>query len=266
MAQILEVLERIQKELGFKSSKSFHQHLQKRGFKTNYQHFMKLINGEATVLPDFVKVMGLILPKWKDDLSLAYCRDLFPDQVHLFAAAIEPDKEDQIQQASHAKKMAQELSHRQVGVLCQAKELYFLFILATLSRQPLKLEELKQYFSLAALNKNLATLMRENILIQVEGGYQTFSTEIKFPPQDEKLKDFYYKMDSWDEEFGHEMGLDIILQKRFIRRISGRYLKLIVQHFEVIFETVRSADETESRYNSDVIQLTMDLRRGQLPG
>jgi hypothetical protein len=62
------------------------------------------------------------------------------------------------------------------------------------------------------------------------------------------------------------MGLDLLVNKMIIRRVSGRYLVIIRKQLEVLFELVKSSDETDIRFNDQVLQLKVALRQGKLPG
>jgi hypothetical protein len=100
-----------------------------------------------------------------------------------------------------------------------------------------------------------------------EEGFEAVSIESRFPDAyNDELKAAYAKFDLWDEEFGARMGLDLLVNKMIIRRVSGRYLVIIRKQLEVLFELVKSSDETDIRFNDQVLQLKVALRQGKLPG
>lgn len=73
-------------------------------------------------------------------------------------------------------------------------------------------------------------------------------------------------MDEWDQEFAEAFQLQKIIEKLMIRRVSFRYIGLIRRHFDLLFDLIRSADETDLRHNSKVIHLQAKLGYGSLSG
>ena len=51
-----------------------------------------------------------------------------------------------------------------------------------------------------------------------------------------------------------------------LRRISPRYLGLINGQIQLLIESLRISDESETKYNSEVVQLSISLFQGKLPG
>jgi hypothetical protein len=320
LERLVQLFDHIRRDAGFRTAKDFHSFLRNRGLNGNYQHFMKIYKGEFSVSPDFIAQMGAILPKWQDTLTLTYCQCLFPKQEYLFAGddlgsayqqaspvaiasdsfSLSPKSHSESNSESnseshsraHSKRQstghpdahpaARELTIRQVQALASCKEVYFIFLLATLSRRPFRRSELAQYFSEELLSEALELLATEKILLPVhaavgaikdntqastkDAAFEAFSTEIKFPAVTPELRKLYDRLDLWDKDFAHEMELSAIVERRLLRRISGRYLQLILQHVELILQTARCADELETRYNSEVIQLAIEVRKGRLPG
>jgi hypothetical protein len=73
-------------------------------------------------------------------------------------------------------------------------------------------------------------------------------------------------MDSWDREFSQGMKFETLLTKKLIRRISPRYISLLLNQFSVLFQSVKASDEIDSRHNSEVVQLAVSFSKGKLPG
>jgi len=261
-----ENLELIRKDLKLKSHKQFHAYLNERGLGINYQHFMKIVKGQQRATPEIASQLAAILQSWSDDLILSYCQDLFKKQKHLFTKA-EPQKPDNSKsETSPRSEGVPTLTHLQVECLAQNKQSYYLFIIGTLSRRPMPKTELKRWFKEDELDQALGKLLKAKVFVRADEGFQTFSTEIRFPEKDSQLDSLYRKLDIWDIEFSNEMKFETILTKKIIRRISPRYFGLLRNHFELIFESVKASDEIDIRHNSDVIQLAVSLSKGKLPG
>ena len=95
---------------------------------------------------------------------------------------------------------------------------------------------------------------------------QTFNTEIKFPPKSKFNDKLYRIFDQWDVEFATAINMDLLVSKTLLRRISPRYLGLINSQIQILIESLKLSDESETKYNSEVIQLSMSLYQGKLPG
>ena len=260
-------LDAARKKLGFKSQKQFYSFLAQRGVAINYQHYMKIVKGQQRATPEFIAQLAHILPDRGDELILVYCQDLFQKHQYLFKTINQKTlpEENKIQDKSQAYGIPT-LSHAQVKILAQRKEAYFLFIIGTISRRPLQKQELKVWFEDKTLSECLGMLLRAKIFIENEDGYQTFSSEIRFPAKDKSLEGFYGQMDSWDLEFSDQMKFESLLTKKMIRRISPRYMNLLMNHFSLIFEAFKASDEIDTRHNSEVIQLSLSFSKGKLPG
>jgi hypothetical protein len=97
--------------------------------------------------------------------------------------------------------------------------------------------------------------------------FEQTSVEMRFPEAyNADLKAAYAKFDTWDETFGSNYGLEKLVNKMIVRRVSGRYLALVRKQLEVLFDLTKASDEVDQRYNDSVLQLKVSLRQGKLPG
>jgi hypothetical protein len=272
MGDFAQELKLAREALGHKSAKAFFLWLKKSGVSFNYSYYMRLEQGG---LPSegLVKELAQALKgEWEDRLVLAYCRALFPKKSYLFGAnnagpaktavpAARPD-------ADRAPKTGQkELTLKQVAALTQTETGYHIFLLSTLARKPIPIDELRQWFSVKALEAGLKSLISVELIRESPEGIEAIALEAKFPDAyNEELKASYEKFDKWDESFGAQLGLEAMINKMQIRRVSGRYINIIRKQLDVLFELVRSSDEMDARYNDKILQLKVVLRQGNLPG
>jgi hypothetical protein len=273
MNPFAEELLRVRKELEDKSARAFFARLKSQGITFNYSYYMRLEQGG---LPSekVVKEIAEALGGQGDSLILSYCRALFPKNAYLFAEAPSAMGRKKPKSmgapsvaASPVMGAQKELSPRQVAALAARSEAYHLFLLATLARRPLKREELARLFSLKSMEESLSALKEVELLKESEEGISALSVEAKFPePYNKDLKLAFKQLDQWDESFGAEFQLESSINKMQIRRVSSRYLNLINKHIELIFDLVRSSDESDIRFNDQVVQFKVQLKRGNLPG
>ncbi|MCX7978604.1 MAG: hypothetical protein N2578_06325 [Bdellovibrionaceae bacterium] len=256
----------IRKSLGFNTTKSFYQDLRSRGLQCNYSHFSKIAQGAALPSAELVNQLALALPKeFGEKLILAFCADQFPRFQRLFSSSDGPST----QQAKSVTSPGQiELTHRQVAVIGQSQNHYFLFLLCTLARRPLKIAELEKHFPQKILSQAIADLARDEILwLNPDHSVRSFAPDLRFPeatiPQ---FKEIFERLDQWDREFAKRFELTPLIQKLMIRRISPRYVKLVEKQLGVVFDTLRLSDETDTRHNNEVLHLVVQLNRGNLPG
>lgn len=275
MSQTLKVLNDFKKKTQFKSLKEFHTYLVHRGFSANYQHFAKILKGQATPTTDIIGQLNLALPDLSDELTMAHCKDLFPQKSYLFESKIpskpnapekntENESEDLRQNLKSAKVSL--LSEAQIATLSKKKQNYFLFLVCTMARKPILISEINQLMGEKVSQSVLSDLLGAGIILKTESGYQTFNTEIKFPPKSKFNESVYKILDQWDLEFTSVMNMELLISKTLLRRISPRYLGLIQGQIQLLIETLRISDESETKYNSEVIQLNISLFQGKLPG
>lgn len=275
MSQTLKVLNDFKKKTQFKSLKELHTYLVHRGFSANYQHFAKILKGQVTPTTDIIGQLNLALPDLSDELTMAHCKDLFPQKSYLFESKIsnkpnapekkvEKESEDLRQNLKSAKVSL--LSEAQIATLSKKKQNYFLFLVCTMARKPILISEINQLMGEKVSQTVLSDLLGAGIILKTESGYQTFNTEIKFPPKSKFNESVYKILDQWDLEFTSVMNMELLVSKTLLRRISPRYLGLIQGQIQLLIETLRISDESETKYNSEVIQLNISLFQGKLPG
>lgn len=253
--------------LGHKTAKAFFLLMKKRGISFNYPYYMRLEQGERLPSEKVVNEIALALGREVGEaLVLAYCQTIFPKFQNLF------DSQD-VQSIPATMKNTyvpggqKELSPKQVATLRSQESNYHLFLLVTLSRKQIPLTELENFFSDRQLNSAVKALCESEIIQLGPHGVEALAVEARFPEaQDQFLKDAYAQFDKWDEKFGEAFGLERFINKMMIRRISGRYLGIIRKHLEVLFEMIKSSDETDLRHNDRVLKLRVTIEEGKLPG
>ncbi len=272
MTPFAEELKKCRLAAGHKSATSFFEWLKTKGIGFNYSYYMRL---EKDGLPS-EKVVSELASTMKKDaadrLILAYCRSLFPKQEYLFTgggkAEIEVVEETAPRESASAAPLGQkELTPRQVAALSSNEATYHLFLLSTLSRRTIKTAEVEKWFSLKTLNASMRLLSDAGLVLVGKGTFEHTAVELRFPDAySQELKEAYAKFDLWDESFGRKCGLEQLINKMLVRRVSGRYLSLVRKQLEVLFELTKTSDEVDSRYNENVLQLKVSLRQGKLPG
>ena len=96
---------------------------------------------------------------------------------------------------------------------------------------------------------------------------KSISTDMRFPSAETPTqKKLYEELDLWGIEFTKSMGFESLLQKMMLRRVSGRYLSVILGHCNLLLDLVRSSDEVESKHNDHVLMLNISIQNGNLPG
>lgn len=267
MNLVAQTLKEIRLRLQYDSAKTFFGFLSERGLVCNYPYYMKIEKGDAFPSSSVLNQIAKSLPDSEGVLLVkAFCADQFKDFSYLFeidrnTSSALTDNSAEVHQGQR------ELSQRQVHTLASGVSLYHVFLMCTLARRPLQVQELETFFSKKVLIAALDTLFKEKILVQSAQGIQAFSPDVIFPKSSsDELSKYYEKLDQWDIEFGEQFELQDVLSKMLIRRISFRYLSLIQKQLEMLFDLVRSSDEIDTRYNSQVVQLQISLKKGTLPG
>lgn len=272
MTPFAEELKQCRLAAGHKSATSFFEWLKTKGIGFNYSYYMRL---EKDGLPSEKVVSELASTMKKDQadrLILAYCRSLFPRQEYLFGgsgkASEESVEEPAPRESASAAPLGQkELTPRQVAALSSNEATYHLFLLSTLARRTIKTSEVEKWFSTKTLNASIRQLSDAGLVQAGKGSFEHTAVELRFPEAySPELKEAYGRFDLWDESFGRKYGLEQIINKMLVRRVSGRYLSLVRKQLEVLFELTKTSDEVDSRYNENVLQLKVSLRQGKLPG
>lgn len=269
MASFAEELKITRQGLGHRTARAFHAWLQDRGASFNYSYYMRLEQGGLPSEKVVQEISAACKGPAADRLVLAYCRSLFPKNAYLFPEPPAPKEaappEERLRGATIQGQ--RELSLRQVAAIAQGEAHYHAFLLCTLARKPVGAAEFADVYPAKVLRAALATLVKENVLREEETGFVAVSPEARFPEAyNQDLKSAYAKFDAWDESFGARFGLEQILNKLLIRRVSGRYLAIISKQLDALFDIVKSSDEVDQRHNDKVLQLKVLLRQGKLPG
>lgn len=267
MQAFTSILQSIRKRRGFETSKDFFEFLKARGLSCNYQHYVKIEKGAT--LPSNLVVNQIANALNRNDATAlihSYCSEIFPKHSFLFDEKEVPLKNNsqpsQIHQHATELSTVVNLSERQIGLLASSKGAYHLFLILTLSRNPVDLLDLKKIHNL----KDRVGILEEAQLIAIEDGFiRTITTEYRFP-KDESLNHYYDKFDRWDLEFTDDFNFESLLNKVMIRRISPRYLNVINHQIESLVGLVRLSDEADKVYNTEVLQFQIKLKKGKLPG
>ena len=258
---------------GHRSARAFFLWLKERGVSFNYSYYMQLEQGGLPSEKVVAEIGAALRGAWPDRLALAYCRELFPKQAYLFPApetaksGAGPGLSPAPEEARYAPAGQKELSLRQVAVLSAQEHHYRLFLFVTLARRPVPSAELTSFIAEKPLRAAVKALREAGLLREEAQGLVAVSVESRFPPaHGRELEEAYRKFDQWDDASGASAGLEPVLNKLLLRRVSGRYLGIISRHLETVFDIVKSSDETDPRFNEQVLQLKVTLRHGKLPG
>ncbi len=267
MGQFHEELKSARLALGHKTARAFFTWLKASGVSCNYSYYMQLEQGGLPSEKVANEMAAALKGERGERLILAYCRGLFPRHGYLFPEIGEAAAKATAAKVPYAPSGQKELTPRQVAVIATDKTTYHVFLLATLARKPVPLNEMQKLIKGKTLQTALDLLARAGLVQVADEAFAALAVEAKFPAADSKeLKEAYAKFDLWDESFGEEFSLESILNKMMIRRVSGRYLVIIRNQLESLFELVRSSDETDLRFNDKVLQLKVVFRQGNLPG
>lgn len=269
MESFSQALVRIRLTDGYKTSKSFFNYLITRGLECNYQYYVKIEKGIAFPSSQVVNQIAKALKKENgEEIIMSYCSHQFESFDYLFTSAQHsPSTTDQTIEDKKSVLVEQgqkELSPKQVAMLKKKKENYFLFLIVTLSRRSIGIEEFIKYPQLKPSIKNLVEvgiITLDNKIITAR------SPEFRFPKiKSAEMTEAYEKFDEWDVEFSHQFGFKNHLNKMMIRRISPRYFNVMLKQIEAFTDFVRCSDESDQKYNQDVLHLHIRISKGELPG
>jgi hypothetical protein len=271
-----ETLIQIRTELGHESARAFYRFLgNRRKLDFNYAHYMKVEGGKALPSPAMVASIGSALdPKAADRLTLAYCETLFPSQRHLFKNPAPPQAPAGTKPVPSAGEgptliRQQYLTEAQVAALCRSSLHYSLFLALTLARGPVAPAALTTLFAAQAAEceQALHDLAAARLVRVERDEVSSIAKEMRFPKaESESMRKMYEQIDLWNFDFDRRMGFEALLQKMMIRRVSARYLGVILGHCNVLMDLVRAAEELDPSHNDDVLMLNCTLSRGKLPG
>lgn len=266
MDQVGQALVSIRLELGFKTSKDFFNYLKGRGLECNYQHFVKI--EKNICLPSNIlinQMAGALNKNNAEQLINAFGQTIFPQFSYLFAGgkakAITKTKMLKKNETNSGQKV---LTVKQVSSLAKRKENYYLFLILTLSRTPVVLEELK---SLKNFRKAVKELEDSGVVVVEENSVRSTASEFKFPKEkDSQLENMYAQFDLWDIDFSTDFNFETLINKMMTRRISPRYISVILKQIDGLADLVRLADESDQSHNTEVIHMHLKVQKGELPG
>ena len=151
--------------------------------------------------------------------------------------------------------------------MAESKTNYLVFLLVTLSRFDFELKELASFFEKTDLDKSVARLREHNLIHLNNSKLSVNLVERIFPkPINVDMKKQYKSFDAWDTEIGNLFHFTEITNRKFVRRVSGRYISLIEKHLQIVFELIRTADEIDPKHNDKVVQFQLNFQSGELPG
>lgn len=267
MKRFSQILVSIRLESGYKTSKSYYNYLKSRGLDCNYQYYVKIESAQVIASSIIINQIAKAVDKEQGELLIkAFCSDQFESFNYLFQdTKLEKQKVETVNFSSSVAQGQKELTLAQIDCLHKKKGHYFLFLILTLARKPLSITELKKY---PLLEKSISALVTASIAHLNEGILNTSSSEFVFPKtsHDKKLEGIYSTFDNWDQEFSAQFEFKKFLNKMMIRRISPRYFTVMQKQIEAFTDFVRCSDESDQRYNSEVIHLHISMSKGSLPG
>lgn len=271
MESFCQVLLRVRLENGYKTAKSFFNYLKTRGLDCNYQYFIKIEKGLVFPSSVLINQMAKALERTSAELIVsAFCSHQFESFQYLFSLPVSgPQGSSKTNSAKEkinitVEQGQKELNYLQVNTLKKRKENYFLFLLITLSRKDISVNELKKY---PKLIKSIKDLTNANIINFSNNSLHATSSEFKFPKDnDMAIVEAYRMFDLWDIEFGEQFEFKNYLNKMMIRRISPRYFGVIQKQIDAFTDFVRCSDESDQRFNNEVLHLHIKISKGELPG
>ena len=270
MPYLASILLKLREKKGHKSARSLYNNFtssENRPF--NYSYYMKIEKGDVLPSPKIIEFIASFFdPEDSDLIHLAYCKDMFPDKRYLFESPdtmeIIHEKNEIIQNKNVSKS---ELNIKQVAALASKKEVYEIFIIASLARRKIKFQELTDLYDEKKIKSVIKKLTSLGLIESDNNTFKTRNMDYIFPKDyNEDLKKMYKTFDKWDLELPQKLNLEKIIHKSFTKRVSLRYLNLMQDQLNFVFELIRSADDNDPRHNEQVIQLVVSLNSGKLPG
>lgn len=240
----------------------------KRGLDVNYPYYMRLEQGKAVPSAEVVsQIAQNLVQSDREKLILSYCQALFPAEKNLFAKsqlAVPLQKTDKKIEGSKAQK---ELKLRQIQVLAEHKSNYQIFVILLLARDGVEIVELQKKYESRSLVKVLKALEQENLIYEKDRRIFAVHTDVRFPDASQvSVQKMYLQFDQWDRELSQDFRFEKLFKRKFVRRVSTRYLQILTQQLDLISDIVKSADEVDARFNDEVVQLELSLHRGRVPG
>lgn len=277
-----ETLIRIRQSMGYQSARSFYGYLSEHGsLEFNYSYYVRIEGGKVLPSTKVIHTIANILQKRdSEELVMEYCQELFPNQKYLFKQALDRGgQKEELESASQAiprmegeeviesGKRQKVLTERQISSITRSKLHYYLFLILTLARDSVSVQQLENYFPKRTLDKIFKDLETSKMIRVKDSQVFSLASELKFPkPDTRSIQKHYEKLDQWDQEFDGEFHFEKLARKMFIRRVSPRYIQLIINHCELLFDLIRSSEEINTDYNDDVLMFSLNVTKGRLPG
>lgn len=263
-------LKLIRTKMGFTSARAFYLALESRAdLVFNYSYYMKIEAGQTAPSEKVINQLANLLPQVDGDQLVAiYCQSLFPKQMSriLSHRTENSAKPKGIAKKANIKTVQQELTERQVATIAKSESHYFLFLLLTLARQGLSRDDLKTY-TFKNLEEALSDLMAVKVAFEDKGEIFASFPEYVFPKAGtESLKSLYRSLDGFDQVRHQFFAMKKEKLASFFKRVSPRQIDIILGHLELLFQTIRAADETDVSYNTEAISFNVSLYRGPIKG
>lgn len=251
--------------MGFRSALGFFKYLSDRdGISIHYPQYKRIELGKVLPQADLVRRLSKALPEYSNLLVHSYCSDLFPEMSEVFdLKAIESIKAAPTSALLHQQ---EELSVRQVMTIAKSEIHYAVYLILTMARKPVTVGEMRK--SIRGFTPGvLEDLLKAKIVFSEGDSYKARMIERTFPSAfSQDLKDAYQRLDEWDLSLGSVFQLETLMDKSIFRRISPRYLPILMKQAEALVEQSHASDEVDPVQNSEVISLVIRLKRGRLVG
>lgn len=277
-----EFLVKLRQSKNMSTAKEFYSFLSERGLSCNYSHYMKIEQGKILPSTQIISEIENALDEVDgNNLILVYCKEIFPKKHFLFHSTSSQEiqdspaaekksisGEDKIKDQIHLTTGQKELTPRQVASLAKSQSHYDLFVLLTLARGPISIAEIEKSMKSTDLHKILKEFYESKLARQDGDKICMVHTDLVFPhPQSSpQFPAIYETLDQWDREITARFGFVTENKRMFLRRISPRSLGLIQKHLEVLYDLIKSSDEVDKKYNETVIQFSVQLKSGKMPG
>ena len=265
MNELSKQLCSIRSELKFRSALQFFAYLESRdAVSVNYTQYKRIEAGRVVASVEFVRKLAKGLPEYSAEIIRRYCRDLFPGYENLFEVSeVELTK---IPEKTPLLIPQDELTPRQVALIAESEVHYFTYLVLTMAKRSLSVEELKngiKGFSEPVMNDfiKVKLAVRENELLRA------ISIERKFPkPDSDSLKAAYRRMDTWDLRIAEFFKSEKIVNRSLIRRISPRYVPIVQKFADLFIDQFFASDETDQTKNTEAVSFSLNIQRIRMPG
>jgi hypothetical protein len=233
---------------------------------------MKVEGNQVLPSPKIISNIAKTLEEeFSNQLIVAYCESLFPEKKRLFDPLKRKPKEQtptkRIDSNRPTLQKQRELSIGQIAALGKTQNHYYIFLIITIARQAIAIADLEAAVPSDEFQLILADLSKHRLAKVDDSHVVSISHEMAFPKSvPASLQKIYQNIDEWNLTFANEMDFENNLQKVIIRRISPRYLNIILNNTYNLLDLVRASDETKQTYNEDVLVVNINISRGKLPG